>query len=162
MFGLQKVRRLINNILQVLKSVNLHIRSFQGGDREKLRGLYLLCRIQTFYWIDSSSFTLNDFDAHTLDEDVWVAEYDDQIAGFMAVWRPDAFIHHLYIDTRYRGKGIGKALLALAFQTYPTPLSLKCLVKNVAAVQFYRALNWEVRDSGTDSLGDYFLMLRNI
>ena len=145
-----------------MKLVSLHIRSFEEQDRQKLSEIYLLCRIQTFYWTDSSLFTLNDFDAHTRDEDIWVAEYDDQIAGFMAVWPPDAFIHHLYIDARYRGKGTGKALLALAAQTYPTPLSLKCLIKNEAAVQFYRALNWEVKDSGTDSLGDYYLMQQSI
>ena len=145
-----------------MKLVSLHIRSFEEKDRQKLSEIYLLCRIQTFYWTDSSLFTLNDFDAHTRDEDIWVAEYDDQIAGFMAVWPPGAFIHHLYIDARYRGKGTGQALLALAAQTYPTPLSLKCLIKNEAAVQFYRALNWEVRDSGTDSLGDYYLMQQSI
>lgn len=145
-----------------MQLTNLHIRSFEEKDRQKLREIYLLCRIQTFYWTDSSLFTLNDFDAHTRDEGIWVAEYDDQVAGFMAVWPPDAFIHHLYIDAAYRGKGIGKALLTLAAQTYPSPLSLKCLVKNEAAVQFYQTLNWEVTDNGTDSLGDYFLMQRSI
>lgn len=80
----------------------------------------------------------------------------------MAVWPPDVFIHHLYIDTEYRGKGIGKALLTLAAQIYPASLSLKCLVKNEAAVQFYRALNWEVIGEGSDTLGDYFLMQRSI
>lgn len=122
----------------------------------------MLCRIQTFYWMDSSLFKLNDFDTHTRDEDVWVAEYDDQIAGFMAVWPPDAFVHHLYIDAPYRGKGIGKALLALAAQTSQAPLSLKCLIKNEAAFQFYRALNWEVKEIGTDSLGDYYLMQQSV
>jgi len=138
--------------------VSLHIRSFEEQDRQKLSEIYLLCRIQTFYWTDSSLFTLNDFDAHTRDEDIWVAEYDDQIAGFMAVWPPDAFIHHLYVDVAHRGKGVGKALLDLAAQTYPSPLSLKCLVKNEAALQFYRALGWQVVEEGRDTLGEYFLM----
>jgi len=108
--------------------------------------------------MDSTLFSLNDFDAHTLDEDIWVATCDGEIAGFMAVWPPDAFVHHLYIDAAYRGKGIGKALLALAAQIYPTPLNLKCLVKNEAALQFYLALDWEVVEEGSDALGEYFLM----
>ncbi len=76
----------------------------------------------------------------------------------MAVWSPDAFIHHLYVDAAYRGRGIGKALLDLAGQTYPSPLSLKCLVKNEAALQFYRVLRWQVVEEGHDALGNYFLM----
>lgn len=138
------------------------IGSFNEADREKLRELYLLCRISAFYWIDSALFTLDDFDEHTFDEEIWVATCNSEIAGFMAVWPPDAFIHHLYVDAAYRGKGIGKAMLALAAQTYPAPLSLKCLVKNEAAVQFYLALNWEVIGEGSDILGDYFLMQRGI
>jgi GNAT superfamily N-acetyltransferase len=140
----------------------ISIRPFNEADHEKLRELYLLCRISAFYWIDSALFTLDDFDEHTLDEEIWVATCNNEIAGFMAVWPPDTFIHHLYIDAAYRGKGIGKAMLALAAQTYPAPLSLKCLVKNEAAVQFYLALNWEVIGEGSDTLGDYFLMQRGI
>jgi ribosomal protein S18 acetylase RimI-like enzyme len=140
----------------------ISIRPFNEADHEKLRELYLLCRISAFYWIDSNLFTLDDFDEHTLDEDIWVATRNNEIAGFMAVWPTDAFIHHLYIDAAYRGKGIGKTLLALAAQTYPAPLILKCLVKNEPAVQFYRALNWEVIGEGSDTLGDYFLMQHSI
>ena len=141
-----------------MKSSNLYIRPFNEADRDKLREIYLLCRIQVFHWIDSTLFTLNDFDIHTRDEDIWIAECDNEIAGFMAVWSADAFIHHLYVDAAHRGNGIGKALLALAAQTYPSPLSLKCLVKNEAAFQFYLALGWEILEEGSDALGDYFLM----
>jgi len=141
-----------------LSSSILYIRPFNEADRDRLREIYLLCRIQVFHWVDSALFTLNDFDAHTKDEDIWVAECDAKIAGFMAVWSPDAFIHHLYVDAAHRGKGVGKALLVLAAQTYPSPLSLKCLVKNEAALQFYRALGWQVVEEGRDTLGEYFLM----
>jgi len=138
------------------------IKPFNEADREKLRELYLLARIQSFYWTDSALFMLNDFDEDTRDEDIWVATCGNEIAGFIAVWPPDAFIHHLYIDTTHRRKGIGKSLLAFAAQTYPAPLSLKCLVKNEPAVQFYLALNWEVTGEGSDTLGDYFLMQRSM
>lgn len=141
-----------------MKLANLYIRSFEEKDSQKLREIYLLCRIQTFYWIDSVLFALNDFDAHTRDEDIWVPEFDGEIAGFMAVWPPEAFIHHLYIEAAHRGKGIGKALLTLAAQTYLVPLSLKCLAKNEEAFKFYQALGWEVVEDGSDVLGDYFLM----
>ncbi|MGF7074071.1 GNAT family N-acetyltransferase [Mucilaginibacter sp. 3215] len=148
----------MNRIVTVLKSTNLLIHPINEADRDKLREIYLLCRRQAFYWMDSNLFTLNDFDAHTHDEDIWAATWDDETVGFMAVWPPDAFVHHLYVHVAYRGKGIGKALLALAAQNYPSPLRLKCLVKNEAAFQFYQAVGWEIMEEGSDALGDYFLM----
>lgn len=108
--------------------------------------------------MDINSFSIADFDTHTLDEDIWVATDDNKIAGFMAVWPPNAFIHHLYIDASYRRIGIGKALLSFAIQTYPSPQKLKCLIKNEAAIQFYKTLGWEIVEKVNDTIGGYFLM----
>jgi GNAT superfamily N-acetyltransferase len=141
---------------------NITIRPFNETDRERLREIYLLSRIQAFYWCDTEQFHIDDFDIHTQEEEVWVAIFGEEISGFIAIWTHDSFIHHLYVDAAYRAKGIGKALLATAIANYPTPLSLKCLVKNESAVQFYRALNWDVIGEGSDTLGDYFLMQRGI
>ncbi|MFC0517012.1 GNAT family N-acetyltransferase [Mucilaginibacter angelicae] len=141
-----------------MKSTNLHVRKFEEGDRGMLQELYLLCRIQTFYWVDGSSFRLDEFDVDTKDEEILVCEFDGIIAGFIAIWKPDAFIHHLYVDAAYRRKGIGKLLLATAIKTTDQKLTLKCLIKNGNALNFYRTLGWEVIDTGADDLGDYFLM----
>jgi ribosomal protein S18 acetylase RimI-like enzyme len=64
----------------------------------------------------------------------------------------------LYVEPAYRAEGIGKALLALAISKYSKPLTLKCLVKNELAINFYKKQGWEVIESGSDVLGDYYLM----
>ncbi|SCW68593.1 GNAT family N-acetyltransferase [Mucilaginibacter sp. NFR10] len=94
----------MNRIVTVLKSTNVLIHPINKADRDKLREIYLLCRIQAFHWMDSNLFTLNDFDAHTHDEDIWVATFDNEIVGFIAVWPPDAFVHHLYVHIALQRK----------------------------------------------------------
>ncbi|WPU98102.1 GNAT family N-acetyltransferase [Mucilaginibacter sp. cycad4] len=137
---------------------NITIRPFNETDRKRLREIYLLSRIQAFYWCDTEQFHIADFDIHTQDEEVWVATFGEEISGFIAIWTQDSFIHHLYVDAVYRAKGIGKALLATAITNYPKPLKLKCLVKNEFAFAFYKAMDWQVIGKGDDELGDYYLM----
>jgi GNAT superfamily N-acetyltransferase len=137
---------------------NIILRPFAESDRERLREIYLLCRIQAFYWCDSTQFKLEDFEAHIIGEQIHVAMYGAVIAGFISVWAIDSFIHHLYVEPAYRAEGIGKALLSVAIANYPKPLTLKCLVKNELAINFYKKQGWEVIESGSDVLGDYYLM----
>lgn len=137
---------------------SLSIRPFIEADRQRLKEIYLLCRVQTFYWCDSAQFQFDDFEAHIIGEDVMVALFEDTIVGFIAVWPPDSFIHHLYVDAAYRAGGIGKALLANVIEKYPPPLHLKCLVKNEPALNFYKLQGWAIVGDGSDELGDYYLM----
>ncbi|PWK77676.1 ribosomal protein S18 acetylase RimI-like enzyme [Mucilaginibacter oryzae] len=137
---------------------SLSIRSFIEADRKRLKEIYLLCRVQTFYWCDSEQFRFDDFDNHTEDEDIFVAISGCDVVGFVAVWPPDSFIHHLYVDAAYRAGGMGKALLAMVAEKYPAPLKLKCLVKNELAFSFYQSKGWQVIGEGSDDLGDYYLM----
>ncbi|AYL97224.1 GNAT family N-acetyltransferase [Mucilaginibacter celer] len=139
-------------------ATDISIRPFIEADRQRLSEIYLLCRIQAFYWCDSEQFHLEDFNADTESEEVYVALSGNEIAGFIAVWIQDSFIHHLYVDAAYRAGGIGKALLAMAVERYPAPLKLKCLVKNEAAFSFYKSQGWLVVGEGSDDLGDYYLM----
>ncbi|MDB5150025.1 MAG: family N-acetyltransferase [Mucilaginibacter sp.] len=139
-------------------NITINIRKFTEADRERLKEIYLLCRVQTFYWCGSEQFHIDDFDVHTRDEDIWVAVFGRDVAGFIAIWAPDSFIHHLYVDPAYRAQGIGKALLAMAVENYPKPLRLKCLAKNELALTFYKAQDWQVINAGNDELGDYYLM----
>ena len=49
-------------------------------------------------------------------------------------------------------------LLAKAITNYPKPLTLKCLMKNELAVNFYKKQGWQVIGNGSDELGEYYLM----
>jgi ribosomal protein S18 acetylase RimI-like enzyme len=135
-----------------------YIRKFTEEDREKLKEIYLLCRTQSYYWCDSAQFHIDDFEAHTQDEEIWVAILGQEIVGFIAVWPPDSFIHHLYVDPVHRDEGIGKMLLATVSTKYQRPLKLKCLEKNEAALNFYKTQDWQIIGEGNDALGYYYLM----
>lgn len=142
----------------VVMSDVLRIRIFEESDRDSLKHLYLESRSTTFYWIHSYKFSIEDFDADTKGEAVWVAEINGVIAGFIGLWMPDNFVHHLYIDKHYQRKGIGKALLNKAAAVCGVPLTLKCLIQNKRAFNFYMSLGWRIRANETDDLGDYFLL----
>ncbi|WDF56535.1 GNAT family N-acetyltransferase [Mucilaginibacter sp. KACC 22063] len=134
------------------------IRKFRKTDIEELRNLYLSVRKDTFSWMDTDAFTIADFVKDTRDEDIWVAEIEGAIAGFISVWLPDSFVHHLYIYKQYQGKGIGRALLKEAESNTAAPLTLKCLAKNVDAFEFYIKLGWYIEAKEADEAGDYYLM----
>jgi hypothetical protein len=49
------------------------IRPWQESDRPFLRTLYLHARREAWPWLDASDWQLEDFDAATRDEVIWVA-----------------------------------------------------------------------------------------
>lgn len=69
-------------------------------------------------------------------EEVHLAVSEETIAGFVSVWVPDRFIHHLYVSAQYQSHGVGSALLQACEAMYGRPLSLKCDVRNHRAQRF--------------------------
>ena len=61
------------------------IRPWQESDRPFLRTLYLHARRDAWPWLDDSGWYLEDFDAATRDEAIWVAEQDGHRLGFASV-----------------------------------------------------------------------------
>lgn len=79
------------------------------------------------------------------------------VIGFIAVWKPDAFIHHLFVAPDRLREGIGHALLQAA--GWPrAALQLKCLVRNERALAFYRAHGFTDAGRGTSDEGEYVLL----
>ncbi len=130
---------------------------FQHQYLNRVSELYLHSRQTTFAWVDSSRFSLSDFENDTQGERIQLALYEGEVVGFISIWEADAFIHHLFVKPGYVGKGIGSALLNQAKKQY-RQLSLKCLVQNVAAVDFYQAHGFRPVTKGESELGDYYLM----
>jgi ribosomal protein S18 acetylase RimI-like enzyme len=65
------------------------------------------------------------------------------VVGMVSVWESESFIHHLYIDARYRRRGLGALLLQSLNGRWPKPYQLKCLVSNSRGLAFYRRLGWK-------------------
>ncbi len=139
-------------------AIPIHIRPFQEKDRVALRQIFLDSRRAAFPWIDAETFLLEDFDESTKGEVILVAEVEDKIVGFSAVWEADQFLHSLFLDPTHFRQGIGSVLLAACMKGIGRPARLKCLCKNEKAIAFYQAHGWIIAGQGSDQLGDYFVM----
>jgi GNAT superfamily N-acetyltransferase len=122
--------------------------------------IYRRARQQAFHWKGLDDFRLEDFERDTLDEDVWVGVEFGRILGFVGVFTPASFIHHLYVAPEAQGRGVGGRLLELASERLESPLELKCLLRNRRAREFYRQRGWQEVGRGEAELGEYALFRR--
>lgn len=95
-----------------------------------------------FPWADPATFELLDFDQATQDERLLVATFQQIPMGFIAWWPPDNFIHSLFIDPLFVGKGVGKSLLHACLNEVGRPATLKCNLANQNALAFYYSQGW--------------------
>ena len=135
----------------------MEIKNFHSDYLESVRKLYLESRIATFTWLDSSNFELTDFDRDTEGEQIWLAMVSDQVVGFISIWQAEHFIHHLFVSPSCLRSGIGASLLAISKQHYPA-LTLKCLVANQNAVDFYCSQGFKITATVEDGAESHHLM----
>lgn len=133
------------------------ITAIKKNDYKTLRTLFLTERRRSFSWLDPSQFQLNDFDRDTKGELIFVAHDNGIPIGFISIWMKDLFIHHLYIDQQHQGKNIGTELLKTAITQTHLPITLKCLEKNIKAINFYLKKGFVAKERGQSEHGDYIL-----
>jgi GNAT superfamily N-acetyltransferase len=80
--------------------------------------------------------------------------------GFISVWEPEAFIHHLYVRQDSRGRGVGGLLMEFVRDRIPMPWRLKCVRANARAIAFYLGRGWVEVGSGIGDEGPFALMER--
>jgi GNAT superfamily N-acetyltransferase len=66
-----------------------------------------------------------------------VAEIRQEVCGYLSLDPTEHHIHGLYISHKYRGIGVGKALLDVAKESFPDFLKLAAFQANRKARQFY-------------------------
>ncbi|WP_052031831.1 GNAT family N-acetyltransferase, partial [Novipirellula maiorica] len=59
------------------------------------------------------------------------------VQGFISVWQPESFVHHLYVAPGFQQQGLGTMLLQSLDTWLPRPWRLKCTQANEAAFTFY-------------------------
>lgn len=114
--------------------------------RYELRKLYLVSRIDTFFWEEESTFKLTDFDYDTEDELVLVAIKNNKIWGFISLYLEDNFIHNLFVLPEKKGMGVGTSLMKEVQTILKKPMKLKCLSRNKDALKFYESKGWKKID----------------
>lgn len=108
----------------------------------------------------SKHYTDSEFAQLITGEQVFVARLSGSVAGFAAVWLPDTFLHHLYVSPACQHMGVGTALLEHCLCEVGETLSLKCLVANITACQFYEKRGFVKRGKGLSPEGRYILYAR--
>ena len=123
-----------------------------------LETIYRECRAEAT-WLPSVVKEKSDFARDTEGEALLVAvRSDDEPVGFVSVWMPDAFLHHLYVRSGSRQKGIGKGLLNALGARLPMPWKLKCLRANDGAFAFYLNQGWREVSSDVGEDGPFAVL----
>ena len=134
------------------------VRPFAEEYREVLEAIYRECRAEAT-WLPSAARESSDFARDTAGETLFVAVgSDDTPIGFLSVWEPDRFIHHLYVRRELRDRGIAKALLRYLSTQLPMPWKLKCLTANDRALAFYTSHGWRKVSADVGEEGSYFVL----
>jgi len=106
---------------------------------------------------------LDEFRRETAKRSIIVAQTDHgRVLGFAAVYMPDAFVHHLYVEPAHAGQGIGRVLLGAALALAGGRATLKCQARNMGALQFYRREGWTEGERGETDGEPWIRMLSPI
>jgi len=124
------------------------VRRAQVGEIAACAALYERVLRATFTWIPPERHQAADFVAAAQDEEVYLAADGERLLGVASLYRPDNFLHSLYVEAR--GRGVGKALLDHVAQGADGPLHLKCQVPNLRAQAFYAREGFAVVEEGCD------------
>jgi len=134
-------------------SSGLIIRRARPDELAACAALYVSVLRDTFTWVPPERHRAEDFLAAARDEDVYVAldgerEHGGRIVGLAALYRPQCFLHSLYVAER--GRGIGKALVDHVTADCGGRLQLKCQAANKLAQAFYVREGFRCTEAGED------------
>ena len=131
--------------------MNLVVRPMRAEELETCAALFDRVVRATFTWLDPGD-PAQDFRYATLEEEVLVAEVESRIIGLAAFYRPDDFLHSIYIDAEWQGRGVGRALMREVEARADLQITLKVQVLNLAARRFYARDGFRVLEEGGDAL----------
>jgi GNAT superfamily N-acetyltransferase len=135
------------------------IREATPADRDRLTEIFRVVRTMIFPTSPIRAESVDDFLRETTGELVLVAsDSDGVIQGWISIWQPESFVHHLYVDPSIQGRGVGRSLLGALPRWVAPPYRLKCLQANAAAMDYYTRCGWIAVGSGASEEGDYALL----
>lgn len=132
-----------------MDDAGLIVRRARADELGACAELYVRVLRETFTWVPPERHKASDFLRAAQVEEVYVALRDDRLVGLAAFYRPQNFLHSLYVDDR--GRGVGKALLDHVSRLADGPVSLKCQTANRRAQDFYRREGFRCTEAGSDN-----------
>jgi ribosomal protein S18 acetylase RimI-like enzyme len=126
----------------------LEVRRARPDEIPACAELYVRVLRDTFTWQPPERHHREDFLHAAREEEIYVAVRDGEILGLAAFYRPQHFLHSLYVARR--GEGIGKALLDHVSAACGGTLSLKVQAPNVRAQAFYAREGFHCVERGQD------------
>jgi ribosomal protein S18 acetylase RimI-like enzyme len=130
----------------------MEIRRARSEELGACADLYVRVLSETFTWLPAERHRRDDFLRAAGEEEIYVAVDGERIVGLAAFYRPQNFLHSLYVDTR--GAGVGKALLDHVIACADEPVSLKVQAPNRRAQAFYRREGFLCTEHGRDPGSD--------
>lgn len=134
------------------------IRRARADEIEACADLYQRVLRATFTWMAPERHRREDFLAFARDEEIYVAVDGGLILGIAGFYRPQNFLHSLYVEVR--GRGVGKALLDHVGAATTGSLSLKVQIPNLRAQAFYAREGFIPLDHGHDGGVSWLRMMR--
>ena len=107
---------------------------------------------ETFTWVPPDRHNRDEFLRAAREEEIFVAVEGVEILGVAGFYRPQTFLHSLYVDAR--GRGVGKALLDHVMALAEGPVSLKVQAPNLRAQAFYAREGFVCTEEGRDPGSD--------
>ena len=100
--------------------------------------IYVRSGRAAFPWVDPAVFQAANIAAWAdQGEDIFLAFDRRRPVAMMSFWRPDNYLHNLFVDIGAQGRGVGTALLEYAYAIADGPVTLKCDPRNAPALRFY-------------------------
>jgi GNAT superfamily N-acetyltransferase len=146
------------------------LRGYEAADRDDCARIFVAAQRFAFPWEPPGTVVEADFDRSIRGEELWLAEVAPQaprsgraswqVAGLVSVFMPDRFVHSLFVDPAFHGRGLGSALLDRALYATGGHASLKCDERNRKACLFYERRGWRASEWGWDPAGAWIRFSR--
>ena len=131
-----------------MDDAGLSVRRARPDELADCARVYVRVLTDTFTWLPSDRHSEADFLNAARDEEIYVALERGRIVGVAALYRPQTFLHSLYVTER--GRGIGRILLHHVLAAAGGRLSLKCQTANTGAQAFYDREGFRCVEAGED------------
>ncbi len=131
-----------------MDDAGLSVRRARPEELADCARVYVRVLTDTFTWLPSDRHSEADFLNAARDEEIYVALEHGRIVGVAALYRPQTFLHSLYVTER--GRGIGRILLHHVLAAAGGRLSLKCQAANRGAQAFYTREGFRCVEAGED------------